>query len=195
MNSNIVRVTIVALCFFFYAQLANAGFTSIYISPTPGSTIPVPDYNADPVAGSLDVSETWTNDHGTEYSFDVWGTTDSDPPLHIIKEVTNGTGVAWVGYNIDLDPTESPTFEETSPVPSSDVMTLISSSPYSLDFGLPSPVGPGDSVTFDFVVNIPSTGGFSFTLTQSPILIPEPSACVLVFLGTALVAALYRRRV
>jgi hypothetical protein len=192
MKINAVKFTI-ALCLISFAQSANAGFTSLYVSPSPGSTLPAPDYYTDLGTGTLDIDETWTALHGSQYSFDVWGTTDSDPPLHIIKEVTNGTDLTWLGYKLDLSLAEPHTFELISPAPSSDTMTLVSATPKSLEFGVPSPVGPGDTVTFDFVVNVVAIGGFSFTLTQSPI-VPEPATCGLVTLGAALLAAMVRRR-
>ena len=192
MKSNIVGIAIFSVCFFWLAPSADAGFTSIYISPTAGSNIPEPYYEADAEAGTLDVQETWTVEHGTEYGFEVWGETTADPPLHIVKEVFNGTSMTWIGYKLDLDPGDPHTFELVSPAPFSDVFTLVSSGPYSLEFGLPSPLAPGETVTLDFVVNVDAVGGFSFTLTQMPIVIPEPSAFALALLGIG--AATYRRR-
>lgn len=132
--------------------------------------------------------------YGSSFGFDVWGETDEDPPLHIRKDVNNGTNLTWIGYKLDLSLSDPHTFELLSPVPSSDKMTLLSSSPYSLVFGLPSAVAPGENVQFDFVVNVVTTGGFSFTLTQMPIPVPEPAACVLILVGAAMGSLGYRRR-
>jgi len=52
---------------------------------------------------------------------------------------------------------------------------------------------PGQNVTFTFKINVPDTGAFNFTLSQSPILVPEPATITL--FGLAMVAfAVCRRR-
>lgn len=172
---------------------AEAGFVSIGLRPLSGSTAPLPDYEANPEEATLNVVETWGAAYGYSYGFDVIGTTDADPPLHITKDVTNGTNLTWVGYTLSLNPLDPHTFELLSPVPSSNAFTLVSSSPTQLVFGLPNPVGPGNSVLLDFVINVVTTGQFSFSLTQSPIAVPEPSAVLLVTLSFA--AFVSRRRV
>jgi hypothetical protein len=186
-------VLIVAVGFSWQSQQATAAFieNSIYVVPGPGSTpysYHSTEYHLDGTA-SLTVEESWENEHGSQYSFDVGGETTAVTPFHIIKEVNNATGLTWVGYKIDLSPLNG--FELSSPPPTSDTFTLTSSSANSLEFGLPSPVGPGDTVTFDFVINV--TGAFSFTLTQTPIAVPEPAAAILCLTAIACFAARRRR--
>ena len=203
MMSNSVRIALVALCLLCHAQWADAGFLSApYVATTPGSPVPAPsDYygvvSDDGSQATLYVSETWSEQHGSMYSFDVWGLVDEDPPLRIIKEVTNGTSFPWIGYKLALDPADPHTFELSSPAPTSDMFTWDSgnSDAYNLLFGQPGRVDPGETVMFDFTVNITFTGpSFNFTLTQMPIAVPEPAVGALMLAASAIGAMVYRRR-
>lgn len=189
---------IAALCFSWLAQPAGAGRfipDSIHIQASyDDPTIPVPYYHAEVLPdgnASLDVNETWGEEHGASYSFDIVGETDGDPIISISKDVANGTSLTWVGYKLDLDPLGAATFVGA---PTSVGMTLTSQTSTSLVFGLPSPVPPSSSVTFNFDINVPSTGPFGFTLTQMPIAVPEPATCGLVLIATAIGVAIVRRR-
>lgn len=187
----LAALSLVVTCF---VSASNAGFIedSIYIvAPSDGpydySRI---EYHPDGTA-TIAIDETWENGHGLDYAMAIHGQTDQDPPLRLIKEVTNGTSVPWIGYQIDVSVPHG--FELGSPVPTSDTFTPISFTAQSLQWGLPSPLMPGDTVTFDFVVNVVTSGNFSFTLTQTPVLAPEPSVVLLSAIGLAF-AAVWRRR-
>ncbi len=173
------------------SQSANAGFVSINSDVVPKghpSASGPPDVAWDHIpdgTAKLVLSELFDipglND---SYDVQITGITNNDPILTITKNITNNTGLTWVGYNIDLNPSQAATFVGT---PTSNKMTLTGQTATSLDFGLPSPVPSGQSVSFTFDVNIPSTGPFAFTLSQLPEVVPEPAAILLVGLAVLLV--------
>jgi hypothetical protein len=76
---------------------------------------------------------------------------------------------------------------------SSDKFTLLSATPNLLTFGLPSPVPTGQTVTFDFKVNIPDTGPFQFDLSQTPV-VPEPASALLAVVGMGLLCGICRHK-
>ena len=111
----------------------------------------------------------------------VSGATDADPIMTIDKDVENATGFTWTGYVISLPETEANKFVGT---PTSDSMTLTGQTDYVLTFSDPTGVPSGSTVSFSFEVLIPSTGPFSFTLTQQSVPpIPEPTSLALLALG------------
>jgi hypothetical protein len=139
----------------------------------------------------MTVDESYSDEYGKNYGLLICGETDEDPILSITKEVENDTSYTWVAYNIDLA-AGSVTFTGT---PTSDLMTLTSQTAYALDFGLPSPVLPGQTVSFSFDILIPTGGPFSFTLTQTPELVPEPASTALVGLAVVALALVGRKRI
>lgn len=180
------------LSFSVSAGTAHAGFTNLQVYDATGG--PNPDYDYDAEHEMLSLNEVWDSSIGGDYGFDVGGETDSDPILTITKDVLNGTGTTWVGYKITLDPLDTDAF---TGVPtsggSSGGMTLGPSDAFNLNWTTPNAVLPGQNVTFTFKINVPDTGAFNFTLSQSPILVPEPAAITL--FGLAMVAfAVCRRR-
>lgn len=62
-------------------------------------------------------------------------------------------------------------------------MTLLSETANLLTFGLPNPVPSGESVSFTFDINIPTTGNFVIDLTQEGVPIPEPVSVLLLTFG------------
>jgi hypothetical protein len=65
----------------------------------------------------------------------------------------------------------------------------------SLIFGPGANVPSGESTTLVFDINVPSTGPFGFTLTQTPVTIPEPATLLMGLLmaaGGAVMALRYR---
>lgn len=109
----------------------------------------------------------------------VSGVTNDDPILEITKNVTNNTGATWFGYEIGLNG-GSNSFVAGSA--SSDKFSLLSETSNLLTFGLPSPVADGETVSFTFQVNIPSTGPFDFSIRQSAV-VPEPTSVALILVG------------
>jgi hypothetical protein len=180
------------------AQSAHAGFVSVEnVNVVPKGNPPasgppsvaldhLPDGTAKLVLGELFDNPTSTD----SYDVLISGVATADPVLAITKNISNNTGLTWVGYNIDLNPIEPATFVGT---PTSDKMTLTGQTATSLDFGLPAPVPSGQSVSFTFNVNIPSPGPFQFTLSQSPVAVPEPAAILVVGLALLLIPVTTRR--
>jgi len=121
----------------------------------------------------------------------VTGETDADPTMHITKQVENSSGVIWTEYTIELSGT-GVTFVAGSAA-SSHFLTAIDETPNFIRYKAPSAVLPGQTVTFDFDVNVATTGYFGFTLTQTPI--PEPATLAFIGLGGIVVLAMRRRRV
>jgi hypothetical protein len=120
------------------------------------------------------------------------GTTDSDPIMTVTKVVENTTGFEWIGYALTLDPAGSATFAGT---PVSNAFDVLSQNGKSIIFGAGTGVPNGQSGTFVFDINVPTTGPFGFTLTQVPVLIPEPATMLmglLMAVGGAVVALRYR---
>jgi PEP-CTERM motif-containing protein len=171
----------------------NLGFTPPGPPPWVGSHAPPPFvFNITPGNSSLATMQISEDDFkGLDpLSLRISGMTNSDPIIEIIKSVTNTSGSTWLGYKIGLSPN---TNSFVSGSASSDKFTLLSATPNLLTFGLPSPVPTGQTVTFDFKVNIPDTGPFQFDLSQSPV-VPEPASAVLAVLGVGLLCCNCRRK-
>jgi hypothetical protein len=191
-------IAALAVVLFAQSRAAQAGFLSINTDVVPKGNPPatgppsvarghLPDGTAQLVLGELfDVPG--IND---SYDLRITGVASADPVLSITKNITNNTGLTWVGYNIDLNPSEPATFVGAA---TSDKMTLTGMTATSLDFGLPAPVPSGQAVSFTFNVNIPSAGPFGFTLSQSPISVPEPAMMLAVCLATLLIPLTSRCR-
>ena len=176
---------------------AEAGFVSINAVPVdevPGhgppdfvwSLLPDESGNAQAI-----LSELFSPELGDEFAIRFSGITDGDPVLTLTKSIVNNTGITWVGYEIDLDPLESATFVG---IPFSDKFALVGQTATSLDFGLPAPVANGEAVSFTMDISIPNAGPFGFTLTQSPVPVPEPTSAALVILAASFAIGLWRNR-
>jgi hypothetical protein len=123
-------------------------------------------------------------------SLRISGATTDDPIIEITKDVTNNSGLTWVGYDIGVSGGSNTFIAGTA---SSDTMTLMSETANLLTFGLPSPVPNGQTVSFTFQINIPTTGGFQFDLSQQAIAIPEPVSSLLLLLGAGVLCGRRRR--
>ena len=118
-----------------------------------------------------------------------WGTADSDPTIHIVKEVTNGSTFVWTDYHIAITGSADVYYIAGSAT-SDRFQTKVESpagTPWMIDFYVPNPVAIGDTVTFTFDIHIPA-GNFQFNIDQYPT--PEPASAMLLGLG----ALLLRRR-
>ncbi len=185
------------LSFCVQVQPAHAGFVSMGVQPKgePAGHGP-PEFVWDLIEGKpgnawATLNELFHPDFGDSYDLTFSGITNSDPIVTITKNVTNTTLQSWIGYNIDLDPLDTDTFVGT---PTSDKMTLVGQTAFSLDFGLPAPIGPGETVQFVFDINVPDVGPFSFDLYQEPVAVPEPASIALLGLATLLAAGCWRRK-
>ena len=175
-NAVIVFAGVVALL--MTATSTQAGFVSINLDSPDGELIGTA-VNIDAGTGNATVATGEVFQQGqTSFRLDVSGETDTDPVMSISKTIENTTGFEWVGYQVDLDPGGTATFTGT---PSSDVFTFdsMASSPISISFVPPSTVPSGSSVTVNFDILVPDEGPFGFTLTQTPIVIPEPGTLLL----------------
>lgn len=124
----------------------------------------------------------------------ISGETDADPIMTVTKEVENNSGIDWYGYVITLPAGGDMTFVGTA---TSDRMDLVAQGDYYLWFIEPDVVLDGETVEFAFDVLVPTTGFFSFTLTQEPLALgqpPEPATLTLLILGGLGVLVSRRRR-
>jgi hypothetical protein len=141
-----------------------------------------------PAFATMDISEDF---RGLDpLSLRISGATTDDPIIEITKDVTNNSGLTWVGYEIGVNGGSNTFIAGTA---SSDTMTLVSETANLLTFGLPSPVPNGQTVSFTFQINIPTTGGFQFDLSQEAIAVPEPASALLVAVGVGLLCGRRRR--
>lgn len=154
---------------------ARAGFVEIALDSPDGDLIGTAvnigeDGNANVATGEVFPPGLET------FRLNVTGTTDDDPVMSISKTIENTTGVEWIGYQLELDPGGTATF---TGMPSSDVFSVGATSATSISFVQPATVPSGSSVMINFDVLVPDMGPFGFTITQTPILIPEPGTLLL----------------
>ena len=142
-------------------------------------------------------------DYGTE-TWSVWeayavpevdtgatgcsGLADSDPIIHIEKEITNGSTFDWYSYHVAV--TGSAGVSLVAGSATSNVFgTIIYGPPGTVNFyaPLPLPIGYTVTIAFDILVR---AGSFSFDISQTPGPIPEPATGLVL----ALAGLLIRRR-
>ena len=123
----------------------------------------------------------------------ISGVTNTDPIMNIDKTINNDSGFTWQSFLLTLPDEGDITFIGT---PINDTMSLISQNDYAVVFGAPDALAHGETMALSFDVLVPSTGPFSFTLTQTPfdVLVPEPTTAVLLSIGLVCLIPLLRRR-
>jgi hypothetical protein len=110
----------------------------------------------------------------------VSGNTDGDPIFHVHETIQNASGATWGGWEVDLG--GSATFDVTAAPFSDKFLTYsLAGGDQTLTFHAPQAVASGQSVSLDFDISVPTTGMFSFTLTQTAI--PEPATLSLLVAG------------
>lgn len=142
-----------------------------------------PDVCPEGTLGLLVLDESCTA-YGTDW-VNMVGTTNEDPTFHVQKTIDNDTTFTWTSYELTLQ--GSATFMPGAF--SSMFATAIYNSNQWIIFSAPTAVDPGQSVTLDVDINIPTTGGFNFTMTQ--LAVPEPATLGLLALGAGI---LFRRK-
>ena len=110
-------------------------------------------------------------------------TAESHSTFTVTSTVTNETGFTWTGYLLELDPAEAATFINASGG-STKFNNISYPDDWTILFESPQVVDPGQVVTLQFDVNIPDSGEYTFTLTQTPI--PEPATFALLAAGGVL---------
>lgn len=105
---------------------------------------------------------------------------DQDPQLAVTLTVENSTGFTWTGYVLELDQGENATFFGTAGTSGSEFGTVMYPGDKTINFSGTEYVDIGESVTFNFVIDVPNFGD-GFTLTQTPI--PEPATIALLSVG------------
>ena len=106
------------------------------------------------------------------------GLTDADPIFTVSQTIQNTSGFTWTGYNLYL--TGVATFVNGSGG-STKFQTIVYPDAQTIKFIAPAPVLNGQTVTLQYDINIPSTGGFNFNMTQEAV--PEPATLALLGLG------------
>ncbi len=108
---------------------------------------------------------------------------NQDPQFAITLTVENNTGFIWTGYVLELDQGENATFFGTASTSGPEFGTVTYPGDKTINFSGTEYVDIGESVTFNFVIDVPNFGD-GFALTQTPI--PEPATIALLGLGSIL---------
>jgi hypothetical protein len=196
---------LISLILFLAPQYATAGITG-WNCDDDGDGAIVMNYNSialTPVGSEYDLSMT-----GAQYWYPahVAGdfTTDGDPIVRIIEDVSNDTSFNWTDYHITFGMTQSFSFITSGllapagwnasvtlvtagNIPNGGPMGYVGTINYVMGSG-GSPVIVGDTGTFGFKVSF--LGNANFSTEQIPT--PEPATIALLGLGGV---ALLRRRI
>jgi MYXO-CTERM domain-containing protein len=144
---------------------------------------------------SIWLDEVWTGPISNPATLDV--TVDTNPgfnvtTINISKKVDNQTGFDWTGFTMTLSTLNGNV--NVVQGPSSDkfnspLLQNNNSNTVTMNFSN-GVVAQGDDVTFNFKFEIPISGLWTFTITQTPV--PAPGAFAIA--GIAGLAGLRRRR-
>jgi MYXO-CTERM domain-containing protein len=184
----VIRASFIAMCLLALASAAQAGIVQWTPSWVDSLALDVAnsDLNGgDPGLGTWAVTESYVADRSTSVVIGSTGFADSDPSLHISKDVTNDSTFAWTDYHIIIGG------EGVTYVPgtaSSDRFGIIVPTGNTIDFYAPATVPIGSTVNVSFDILIPA-GSFNFSITQTPT--PEPATLGVLAAGGL---ALLRRR-
>ena len=120
----------------------------------------------------------------------VSGETDDDPVMTVMKSVENDSGVLWTEFEIELSGVG---VQFVGTASSSAHFDAADVTPMLVTFSGGPGVADGQTVTFNFDVEISTTGYFSYTMTQTPT--PEPATLALLGFGGLGLVVMRRRRV
>jgi len=141
-------------------------------------------------SNTLDLHELNIASMGTDHVTMSVTTDNVDPTFTVGETVQNNSGVTWTDYHLYLPSGGPITF--TGGAASS--FSGVTVTPYQIDFIAQSGETVPDGSTFaaGFSVNVPSSGLFSWTLTQQPS--PEPATMALLAMGGIGLLVVRRRR-
>jgi len=118
---------------------------------------------------------------GSSGPSDITMSAESHSKFTVTSTVTNESSMIWTGYLLELDSGGVATFVNGS-AGSTKFNSISYPDNWTILFGAPQEVGPGQVVTLQFDINIPSNDNYTFTLTQTPV--PEPATFALLSLGS-----------
>jgi len=125
-----------------------------------------------------DINEQYIGTYGDGSASRTLIETDSDPIIHVIKNVSNNSTFEWTDYHVEITGSAGVSYVPGSAA--SDRFLTIVENGNQIDFFAPNSVPIGDSVTIEFDIMIPE-GNFSFDIHQMPT--PEPASALLLGLG------------
>jgi hypothetical protein len=181
----------VALCM---APAAQASIIGVDCAPLSGG-VTVDDYSWDQAAVNL--SETLRQGPGAVYA-EITLDTNPDPTIWLRKTVSNDTGFAWTGYQIDISLPQTFTIDAVSGPAS---WTVIAGTPQLVGSkyvstiqytwgGSSTEVPVGGTGEFDIQVTFTGTNRFCLEQTATP----EPLSLAMLALGGVLMGRFRRQQ-